>query len=484
MAEGEDRQAEAASGQSERRSTHLTVAGRAAAQPQEHRRRPAARPDDASAAGRAARARARWPSTRSMPRASGATSNRCRPTPGSSSASAEAEGRAHQRPVAGHQHRAEDDQQEPALDRRHRHRDLRLPAHPLRPAGPAVLPECQIPIGTQTADEIVEKILSLPEGTKLYLMAPLERRGQEKYEALWDEIRRAGFVRMRVDGKSFNLDEPPAIDHRRKHRVEVVVDRVVVREQPARPHRRRGRVGARPGQGRRARRPRRRRQATEPNWQVDRYSQHFACDRCGRSFEQLNPHHFSFNSPLGWCPICEGLGVAARGQPGAARPRSARCRSATARSPPGPSSTPNPPFLPLRRGARRGMADSRSTRRSSELDAGPAACDPARHRRRLDCRWRAGVREPSERRSPRRGSRAVVPVQGPVPGDRRGGARQLRLSQQARSAGQRGPLRRLQRLAAARRRRRRAGSRELTRSASCAAWPLGETLDVLQGPAS
>ena len=60
-------------------------------------------------------------------------------------------------------------------------------------------------------------------------MAPLERRGQEKYEAMWDEVRRNGFVRIRVDGKSYNVEEPPAIDHRRKHLVEVVVDRVIVR---------------------------------------------------------------------------------------------------------------------------------------------------------------------------------------------------------------------------------------------------------------
>ena len=65
-------------------------------------------------------------------------------------------------------------------------------------------------------------------------MAPLERRGQEKYETLFDEIRRTGFVRMRVDGKSYNVEEPPAIDHRRKHLVEVVVDRVIVRAQSAR----------------------------------------------------------------------------------------------------------------------------------------------------------------------------------------------------------------------------------------------------------
>src|SRR5581483_2187345 len=83
--------------------------------------------------------------------------------------------------------------------------------------GQPYCPNCDIPIGTQTADEIIDKILSLPEGSKLYLMAPLERRGQEKYETLFDEIRRDGFVRMRVDGKSYSVEEPPTIDHRRKH---------------------------------------------------------------------------------------------------------------------------------------------------------------------------------------------------------------------------------------------------------------------------
>jgi excinuclease ABC subunit A len=174
--------------------------------------------------------------------------------------------------------------------------------------GQAYCPACGIPVGTQTADEIIDKILSLPEGSKLYLMAPVERHGQEKYEALWDEIRRSGFVRMRVDGRSYNVEEPPAIDHRRKHRVEVVVDRVIVRAGQ------RSRVAdaveaaldlgrgvlhvAHVDDSR-----------EEPLWKVERYSQHMACDRCGRSFEPLNPHHFSFNSPLGWCPTCEGLGV-------------------------------------------------------------------------------------------------------------------------------------------------------------------------------
>jgi excinuclease ABC subunit A len=174
--------------------------------------------------------------------------------------------------------------------------------------GQPYCPACQIPIGTQTADEIIDRILSLPEGSKLYLMAPLERRGQEKYDALFDEVRRGGFVRMRVDGKSYNVEEPPAIDHRRKHLLEVVVDRVVVRSNQ------RTRIAdaveacldlgrgvlhvAHVEDGK-----------PEPDWRVEHYSQHFVCDRCGRSFEPLNPHHFSFNSPLGWCPTCEGLGV-------------------------------------------------------------------------------------------------------------------------------------------------------------------------------
>jgi len=173
--------------------------------------------------------------------------------------------------------------------------------------GQPYCPKCDIPIGTQTSDEIIEKILNLPDGTKLYIMAPYERRGQEKYDAIFDEIRRSGFVRMRVDGKSFNVDAPPTIDHRRKHLIEVVVDRIIVRKNQ------RGRLAdtveaaldlgkgimhvAHVDDTR-----------EEPKWKVDRYSQHFACDQCGRSFEPLNPHHFSFNSVLGWCPSCEGLG--------------------------------------------------------------------------------------------------------------------------------------------------------------------------------
>ncbi len=169
-------------------------------------------------------------------------------------------------------------------------------------------PKCGVPIGTQTADEIVEKVLQLPEGSKVFVMAPFERRDGDRYESLWDELRASGFARVRVDGKSVSLDSPPKLSDRRKHKIEVVVDRAIVQRST------RSRLAdsiesaldlgkgvvhiARVSD-----------KALESSWSVDRYSQHRVCDSCSRSFDELAPHHFSFNSPLGWCPICQGLGI-------------------------------------------------------------------------------------------------------------------------------------------------------------------------------
>ncbi len=174
--------------------------------------------------------------------------------------------------------------------------------------GQPYCPACDIPIGTQTSDEVIDKIMNLPEGTKLYLLAPIERKGQEKYEAIFDEIKRGGFQRLRVDGKSYNVAEPPAIDHRRKHLVEVVIDRILVRRNQR--SRLADSVEAALDLGKGVMNVAHVDDAKdEPTWRVDRFSQHFACDKCGRSFEALSPHHFSFNSPLGWCKVCEGLGT-------------------------------------------------------------------------------------------------------------------------------------------------------------------------------
>jgi excinuclease ABC subunit A len=182
--------------------------------------------------------------------------------------------------------------------------------------GTPYCPACDVPIGTQSADEVIEKLMAEPDGTKLYLMAPLEIRVGEKYETLWDEMRANGYQRMRVDGKTFTFDEPPEIDRRRKHTVEVIVDRITVK--PDARSRIAGSVETALSLGKGV--------LTiaypvddvpEKRWRTEVHSQHFACDKCGRSFEPLTPHSFSFNSPLGWCGECEGLGTQLGANPAA-----------------------------------------------------------------------------------------------------------------------------------------------------------------------
>ena len=174
--------------------------------------------------------------------------------------------------------------------------------------GTPYCPDCDVPVGTQTADEIIAKVLDRPEGTRLVLLAPIQVRVGEQYETIWDDLRASGYLRVRVDGQMHSLDDPPAIDRRRNHQVEVVADRVTVRRDA------RSRIAesveAALSLGKGVLR------VVEPNeempesqWPVETHSQHFNCERCGRSFEPLSPHHFSFNSSLGWCPECQGLGI-------------------------------------------------------------------------------------------------------------------------------------------------------------------------------
>ncbi len=169
-------------------------------------------------------------------------------------------------------------------------------------------PACDVPIGTQSADEIIDKIQSLEPGTRIYLLAPLAVHVGERYETLWEEISAAGYVRVRIDGQTHSLEQPPAIDRRRKHDVEVVVDRVTVRAGGR--SRLADSVESALALGRGVIQVAHvSDHVPEPKWRRDIHSQHYACDRCGRSFEPLTPHSFSFNSSLGWCPSCEGLGT-------------------------------------------------------------------------------------------------------------------------------------------------------------------------------
>ena len=177
-------------------------------------------------------------------------------------------------------------------------------------------PDCDIAVGTQSFDEVVDKIMTEDEGTRLYLMAPVDVPVGEKYESAWEELRAAGFARIRVDGQTHSIDEPPKIDRRRKHDVSVVIDRVIIKQ--AQRSRIADSIETALGFGKGVL------QVTypqdelpEPRWPTITHSQHLACSKCGRSFERLTPHSFSFNSHLGWCEACEGLGVEVGANPAA-----------------------------------------------------------------------------------------------------------------------------------------------------------------------
>ena len=176
--------------------------------------------------------------------------------------------------------------------------------------GTPYCPLCNVPIGTQTLDEIVAKILSQKNADRLLVAAPLNVEVGQLYDDLWKRLRNEGFNRVRIDGTTFSLDHPPEIDRRSKHDVELVVDRIMLRED------RSGRMRIADSVetalsigGGVVHVVEVDENFPEPQWKRSRHSMHLACEKCGRSFERLTPHHFSANSSLGWCPHCEGLGV-------------------------------------------------------------------------------------------------------------------------------------------------------------------------------
>ncbi|MFO0261320.1 MAG: ATP-binding cassette domain-containing protein, partial [Planctomycetota bacterium] len=169
-------------------------------------------------------------------------------------------------------------------------------------------PACDTAIGTQTPDQIVDKILRRHDGEKVLLTAPVELDAGQTYEQLWDEIRTMGYVRIRVNGQVIATDEAPTLGRQAKHTVEVVVDRLEIKS--AIISRLTDSVESALSVGKGIlqvviaddRLP-------QPEWTVVRHSQHLACDSCGRSFELLSPNNYSFNSQLGWCGDCQGLGT-------------------------------------------------------------------------------------------------------------------------------------------------------------------------------
>jgi excinuclease ABC subunit A len=174
-------------------------------------------------------------------------------------------------------------------------------------------PDCSTPVGAQSVDQTVERLLEYPAGSRLLLLAPAEIRVGQSLEAFFAGLRAAGYVRVRIDGQTVQLDATPTLDRKRKSRIEIVIDRVTAN--PAERSRLAQSVEAafEAGGGTmlvaRAIDGHDGRPLAEPDWPVEVHSRRLACPSCGRGFKPLEPRQFSFNSPLGWCPSCDGLGT-------------------------------------------------------------------------------------------------------------------------------------------------------------------------------
>ncbi|WP_291524128.1 excinuclease ABC subunit UvrA [Acidithiobacillus sp.] len=162
---------------------------------------------------------------------------------------------------------------------------------------------CGAPIQSQTISQMVDQLLALPEGEKLMILAPVLRDRKGSHEDIIGSLRARGLIRARVDGQLLELDEIPTLDKKRKHRIEAVIDRLVLR----------GDSGPRLAESLETALSLAEDQAIVvlmgPQHAEERlFSAHHACPSCGRSFPPLEPRLFSFNNPAGACPRCDGLG--------------------------------------------------------------------------------------------------------------------------------------------------------------------------------
>ena len=170
--------------------------------------------------------------------------------------------------------------------------------------------KCGELIGAQTLEQIVARILALPSGTRLHVLAPIiqERRGE--YRDLFEDLRRQGYLRARVNGEVVNLSEDPDLDRNMRHTIEVVTDRLILRDDirtrlveavEGALHLSQGTVMI----------------LLEENRKTSDllFSTRYACNKCDLSYEEPMPQLFSFNSPQGMCPNCHGLGTMMRVEP-------------------------------------------------------------------------------------------------------------------------------------------------------------------------
>jgi excinuclease ABC subunit A len=165
-------------------------------------------------------------------------------------------------------------------------------------------PKCGRPVGRQTPDQIVDQVMQLPEGTRFQVLAPIVRGRKGEYERLFADLARKGFSRARVDGEVMDLSEKIRLDRYYKHSIEVVVDRLVARQDIRRRVADSIETALELAEGMAAIAVQ-----TDGKEEVVNFSQKLACTYDGISFDELAPRNFSFNSPYGACPTCDGLGT-------------------------------------------------------------------------------------------------------------------------------------------------------------------------------
>ena len=171
-------------------------------------------------------------------------------------------------------------------------------------AGTPRCPEHGLDLAAQTVSQMVDQVLSLPEGTPLLLLAPVIKDRKGEHVQVLEELRSKGYVRARIDGNVVDLDAAPKLDLRRKHTIEAVIDRLKVRPDLAQRLAESFETALKLGGG----------LAIvafmdNPKRAPLVFSDKFACTICGYSLAELEPRLFSFNSPNGACPVCDGLGV-------------------------------------------------------------------------------------------------------------------------------------------------------------------------------
>ncbi len=164
-------------------------------------------------------------------------------------------------------------------------------------------PQHHEPLAAQTVSQMVDHVLAMEEGTRLMLLAPVVDQRKGEHHQVIDQLRAKGFVRARVDGQVYELDEVPELDLRRKHTIEVVVDRFKVRADLQLRLAESFETALELGDGRA-----RVLWMDEPEREAIVFSSRFACPVCGYSINELEPRIFSFNNPAGACPECDGLG--------------------------------------------------------------------------------------------------------------------------------------------------------------------------------